>query len=234
LADILDVRVNMVRPAANFRGKAFDAARQNSRRVRLLKFAVPFLALVGIAGFAFYALFDPFHYRGPVITVGTPTIKGNKIVMDLPHMTGFNKKQQAYDVTAASATQTITAPGQIDLNDLQAVITMADKSKATLSATRGKFNSTAELLDLDTNVTVRSTKGYSVDLSVAAIDFKAGTVKSDQPVVIYLANGTIRGGSLSITSGGGTIILNDGVVSRFQRPAAKGVDAPAPAPDTTQ
>jgi lipopolysaccharide export system protein LptC len=232
VADILEMRVKVAPPAELSRGRAFDAARQHSRRVRWLRVAVPVLALGGVLAFGAYVLFDPFSIKGAVITIGTPQIKGNRIVMELPHLTGFNKRQQAYNVTAASASQVITSPGLIDLQKLEAVISMADKSTATLTASLGKFDSGKEVLNLNDDVKVKSTKGYSADLSVATIDFKAGTVESNQPVVVTLANGTIKGGSLSIASGGSTINFRGGVSSRFQRPPAKGAAAPAASSDT--
>jgi len=231
LADILHMRVKMAPPARDSRGKAFNAARQHSRRVRLLRFAVPLAALLGVLGFLGYVFFDPFRIANVEITVGKPILHGDKLVMELPHLTGFNKQQQAYNVTATSATQLIRSPGLIDLAGLQAVISMADQSKATLSSNGGKFDSNAEILHLENNVRVQSTKGYSAELSVATVNFKAGTVDSDQPVVVRLANGTINGGGLSITKGGSTISFSGGVTSRFQRmPAA----APAGATSGTQ
>ena len=217
MADILHTRVKMAPPARDSRGKAFNAARQHSRRVRLLRFAVPFAALLGVLGFLGYVFFDPFRIANVEITVGKPHLAGDKLVMELPHLTGFNKQQQAYNVTATTATQLIKSPGLIDLAGLQAVISMADQSKATLSSNGGKFDSNAEILHLEDNVRVQSTKGYSAELSVATVNFKAGTVDSDKPVVVRLANGTINGGGLSITKGGSTISFSGGVTSRFQR-----------------
>jgi len=103
-----------------------------------------------------------------------------------------------------------------------------DQSKATLSSNAGTFDSNAEILHLQDNVRVQSTKGYSADLSVATVNFKAGTVDSDKPVVVKLANGTINGNALSITKGGSTISFTGGVTSRFQR-----MPAAAPAPEAT-
>jgi lipopolysaccharide export system protein LptC len=229
VADILDMRVKMAPPAGLSRGKAFDAARQHSRRVRLLRFAVPVLALAGVLGFVGYAIFDPFGLADHPIEIQKTEIKDNRIVMESPHLTGYDKKQQAYNVTATSASQLITSPDHIDLQQLEAVISALDKSRATLTALVGKFDSGKEILNLENDVRVKSTKGYSVDLSVATVDFKAGTVESNKPVVLNLTNGTIKGGGLSIANGGDIISFKGGVSSRFQRPPTKG--APAPSPD---
>lgn len=201
---------------------AFDAARQHTRRVRILKFVVPSAAILGIAGFLAYAFYTPSPEAPVDPTPRGAVIDGGKIKMDAPHLTGFNKRQQAYDVTASSATQAVSAPGLIDLSRLKAVISMPDKSSSTLAAQTGKFDSAKELLKLNEAVTVKSTKGYSVDLTSATVDFKAGTVDSGQPVTINLANGRIRGGTLAIQSGGGVINLKNGVSSRFQRPTGSG------------
>jgi len=236
LADILDTRVKMAPPARSSRGKAFDAARQHSRRVRVMRFVVPLVALLGVVGFIGYAFFDPFRIKDVEVKIDTVGVgEGGRIVMKLPHLTGFNKKQQAYNVTATSATQQVTAPGLLDLAQLEAVISMADQSKSTLSSTTGKFDSNAQILHLKDNVRVESTRGYSAAMSVATIDFKAGTVDSSQPVQVTLANGVIKSGALTITNSGNTINFKGGVVSRFQRPpTASAAAATPPVTSTTQ
>ena len=197
------------------RGGAFGVAQRHSRLVRLLKYAIPTLAGLGIAGFLFFTFFDPLAREEISVDVGKLNVSGDRLTMELPRLTGFNKRQQSYNVTAKSASQRLTAPGLIDLTDLEAVISMPDKAKATLKAINGKFDSNAELLTLHDNVTVSSTSGYSAALTAATVDFKAGTVKSDQPVRVNLESGVVEAGSLSVSGGGDVIIFDKGVSTRF-------------------
>ena len=236
MADTIDMRVRMGAPAPLSRDIAFNAARRHSRFVRFLKFAVPSLALIGVVVFVFFAWFNPFRVKDAEVDLGKLNVSGDKLTMELPHLTGFNKKQEAYNVTAKTASQRITAPGLIDLSDLEAVITMQDKSVATMKAVSGKFDSNAEILTLRDKVGVTSTKGYSADMNSATIDFKAGTVKSDEHVKVNLSSGEIQADSLSILQGGTTILFKGRVSSTFHaqtkpsKTSPQGVSAPAAPP----
>jgi lipopolysaccharide export system protein LptC len=221
LADVVESRVQRRTGSFPVRGGAFGAADRHSRLVRALKIAVPSLALIGAVGFVGLSLFNPFARQEVKVDVGKLNVSGDRLTMDLPRLTGFNKRHEAYNVTAKTASQKLTAPGLIDLNDLEAIISMPDNGKATLKAASGKFDSNAELLQLHENVTVTSTRGYSADLAAAVVDFKAGTVKSDDPVKVRLESGMVNAGSLSVTGGGDVIKFNKGVATRFQTPNEK-------------
>jgi lipopolysaccharide export system protein LptC len=227
LADIIDARVKSAKPANLSRESAFNAARSHSRRVRFLKVAVPATAFAGAALFVFFAWFNPFRAADIKVDVHQVSVSNDKLVMELPHLTGFNKRQQAYNVTAMTASQKVTAPGLIDLTNLDAVISMVDKSSTTMTANGGKFDSNAEILSLRDNVKVKSTKGYDARMQTGTIDFKAGTVVSSDPVTVNLANGTISGNGLNIVDGGSKITFHNGVTARFQTP--RGPDAAAEA-----
>lgn len=232
------------------RQAAFGAAARHSRRVRWLKVAVPALAVAGAVAFVGLVWLDPFAPRQAKLDLGTLSVKGDTLTMDLPHLTGFNKKQESYNVTARTASQHLTAPGQIDLTQLEAVIGMADHSSATLRATGGHFDSTAEILTLNDRVSVTSTRGYSAELTQARVDFKGGTVRSDQPVHVNLVSGTVEANAMSIADGGSRIAFTGGVRTSFAVPdrtkpaantmaASKAVSktsstAPAPLPTLAQ
>lgn len=210
------------------RGGAFREADRHSRRVRLLKILVPGLAVLGSIAFVAYVLFDPFRAKDIKVDVGALSVSGDKLTMEMPHLTGFNRREDAYNVTAKSASQRLTTPGLIDLTDLEAVISMTDKTTATLKASTGRFDSSAERLTLDQNVTVASTKGYSADLSSAVVDFKAGTVDSQQKVKVNLDGGVVNAGGLTVLGGGDVITFRNGVTTRFQRPASEKRSKTAP------
>jgi lipopolysaccharide export system protein LptC len=225
-----------VAPArAPARAGAFNAAHRHSRRVRFLKVAIPLLALCGGALFVFFAFFDPFSIKDVDVEVGTVSVSGDRLTMELPRLTGFNKNQGAYNVTAKTAMQRLSAPGIIDLVELEAVISMADKTSATLTATSGRFDSSSEFLNLAEKVKVVSTKGYSADLTSASIDFKTGTVKSEEPVKVAVASGMVNAGSLLVKEGGSVITFSGGVSTRFQAPPKNDGKAPvagvSPAPE---
>jgi lipopolysaccharide export system protein LptC len=197
----------------------------------MLRYAVPGLAGLGVLLFLFYALFDPFRVQDVSVDVGNLSVSGDMLTMELPRLTGFNSRQQSYNVTAKTAQQRITAPGLIELTDLEAIISMPDKAKATLTASAGQFDSTKEFLTLREKVRVSSTKGYSADLSAATVDFKAGVVRSEAPVEVALESGLVKAGALLVQGGGDVITFSRGVSTTFEtKKTGEGPDAAAAAP----
>src|SRR3954467_4318006 len=86
---------------AGTRGDAFDRAQRHSRRVRVLKFAVPVLA-AGIA-----VAFPVYSYLAAPINIsiqadGTAFADG-KLVMANPKLNGFTKDKLPYSLTALRA-----------------------------------------------------------------------------------------------------------------------------------
>ena len=212
------------------RARAFDDADRHTRRVRRLRRLVPLLAIGATAVLIGLSFFNPFRAPEQAIEVdvGTLNVSGDKLTMELPRLTGFNKKNEAYNVTAKAATQRLTAPGLIDLTELDAQITMADKNTANLKARTGRFDSATEILTLSEAVTVGSSRGYAADMTSAVVDFKAGTVVSDQPVSLKLVNGTVQGGRMSIVEGGNRILFEGGVTTRFETRAVKSAPTELP------
>jgi lipopolysaccharide export system protein LptC len=237
LADITHMRARSGPSAAALaRRGAFGAASRHSRLVRFLKVAVPSIALVGLVLFVLVTLFNPFGPKTIDVDVGKVDVSGDRLTMQLPRLTGFNRRQEAYNVTAKTASQRLTAPGLIDLTDLEAVISMPGKDKAVLKAATGKFDSTAEILMLHDDVRVTSTRGYSADLAVATVDFKAGTVKSEEPVKVHLESGIVEAGALDVKGGGDVITFTKGVTTRFHTTAKGNGERPphgTPAPGSS-
>ncbi len=226
-------RAGPATPSSAARARAFREADRNTRRVRLLRKAVPLIALGGVVVMIGLAFFNPFRPKEVEVDIGALTVSGDQLTMEMPRLTGFNKRNEAYNVTAASASQKLTAPGEIDLKDLDAVITMADKQTATLKAASGQFNSSTEMLTLTEKVSVGSTRGYNATMQNATVDFKAGQVTSQGNVTLKLENGLIEAKNLKIIDGGDRILFEGGVSTRFETRAVANPPEGLPPPDAT-
>ncbi|WP_413991248.1 LPS export ABC transporter periplasmic protein LptC [Labrys okinawensis] len=233
MVDIMDARVKIDRPAPPSRESAFRAARAHSRLVRFLKIAVPATAVAGVGLFVVLAWFNPF--RQPPVPVPAPPVVANNGALDvmLPHLTGVNSRGQKYDVKATTGSQKVTAPGIVSLTNLNAVISSADQSNATLTAATGKFDSNTQMLFLKDDVHVKSTKGYDAVMKSGTIDFKGSTVHSDEPVTVNLSNGVISANNLDIVQGGSKITFAGGVSATFSTPLKPGGGDDAASDDTS-
>ena len=185
---------------------------RHSRRVRIVRLAVPIAAVVAIAVVMLAAWLNPLR-----LIVDLPAglrdvvISGSKIKMEQPRLSGFTRDARPYDLTAHSAAQDIAKPELIELTMLRAKIQMHDSTQVELSAATGLFDTKAEILTLENDILVKSTSGYEGQLSQAVVYTRTGKIVSDKPVALKMLNGTINANAMEIEQAGEVIRFDGGV-----------------------
>jgi lipopolysaccharide export system protein LptC len=187
--------------------------------VRFFKLVIPAGSVLGIAGVVLATWFNPFRtVEG--LTVGPLSVSGSKVTMESPRLTGFRNDSRPYEVTASAAQQDVRKPHLVELTDLKARIATDDQgSSARLEATRGVLDTQKEQLRLRQDVRVRTDGGQDVRLRSAFVDFKAGTVVSDDPVTVSLGNGIIRATGLEVKDNGKVLHFRGRVSTVFDGPS---------------
>jgi lipopolysaccharide export system protein LptC len=210
--------------------RIFRAARRHSRRVRALRVAIPFFALVSLAVILAAVWFNPLRAitRIPADIAGL-VVSGTKVTMQHPRLSGYGNDGRPYELTARAAAQDITKPNLLELRDMHANVEMQDNSKVTISALHGLYDTKGELLTLRDNIVVVSSAGYEGRLSEAFIDIRKGVIISDKPVEVKMLNGTLNANRLEVTEsgdlarfqGGVNMIMNVGNARPIQRVEAQ-------------
>ncbi len=199
------------------RTQAYADARRHSSFVKFLKRAIPIgsgIAIILLIGFAY---FDPFRNMTG-LTLGPISLSGSQITMQSPKLTGFRKDGQPYEVIASAATQDAREPTLVELKDLRGKISMDDKGGlAHLQADTGHFDTQKENLQLQSNVSVKTEDGQQIHLNSAAIDFKTGSVVSQEPVKVRLQSGTIDAQGLEVLDNGKVLVFTGRVHSVFDK-----------------
>jgi len=90
-------------------------------------------------------------------------------------------------------------------------VQMLDKSTMEMSAATGIYDSKGEILELDQNIVLSSTSGYSGRLSEAMVDIHKGNVVSERPVEVELLQGTLNANRLEIVDSGDLVRFDGGV-----------------------
>jgi lipopolysaccharide export system protein LptC len=211
------------------RRRAYAKAVRHSRLVRFLKVFIPVGSVLGTLAVVGIALFNPFA-RVAGLTLGPISLSGTHVTMESPRLRGYRRDTQPYDVTAAAATQDVRKPNLVELKELRAKLAMDDKGgTARLEAVSGTFDTQKEILELREQVRIDSDRGHAVRMSSALIDFKAGTVVSNQPVTVTLSNGKIDAEGVDVSDGGRVMQFRGRVRTVFESIAEPQAGAPAPA-----
>jgi len=195
------------------RNDAFRRAARHSRRVRVLRIALP-TGIVLILGVIFgLTFFNPFRILAKLpIDPGKVTISGTTVTMAAPRVAGFTRDQRAYDLTARAASQDITKPNLLTLQDLRAKVELQDKAQVEMTATSGVYDRSTEKLVLQDKILLSSSTGYEAKLTQAEIDTKSGNIASKNPIEVKLLNGTLNANRLNVDDKG-DIVRFDGRVS---------------------
>jgi lipopolysaccharide export system protein LptC len=192
---------------------AFRRARRHSRRVRLLRVAIPVTIVLILGSLAFLTWLDPLRLLARLpIDPGKLVISGTKITMEAPKLSGYTRDSRWYELTARSAAQDITNPNIVELREVVAKIETEDKSTMNLSAVDGSFDRKAGILTLGRKIVLTSTSGFEVHLKEAVIDTGSGEIVSNQPVEVRMERGTVNANRLEVLKAGEVVRFDGGVV----------------------
>jgi lipopolysaccharide export system protein LptC len=192
--------------------RIFRAARRHSRRVRVLRIAIPVMVLAGLAAILGAVWLNPLRMitRIPADIAGL-VISGTKITMQQPKLSGYTRDARPYEMTARTAAQDLTKPNLVELRDLHANVEMQDSTKVTISALNGLYDTKDEMLTLRDDIVLISSTGYEGRLSEAHVDIRKGVIVSDKPVEVKMLNGMLNANRLEVTESGDLARFHGGV-----------------------
>jgi len=172
-------------------------AHRHSKRVRLLKVTLPFLALATFGVFVLTVLEG--SGVGPRIPdLEIPQIVAENLKMKNPHYEGFQPDGGRYWVRAETAQQDFKTFGVVHLDKITGDLIDPKKQKTHLVAARGLFDNKANTLELYDSIQVTGDGGLNATLTHAKIKTKEGIITSDQPSTILMDAGRITSNQLVI------------------------------------
>ena len=197
---------------------AFRSASRHSSHVRWLRRLILLGASAGCLGILAFVLFDPFRVALPAsVSIDSAGLNGSRVTMNRPKMSGFRKDGRPYDFIAKTAVQDMKVPNVLELNELDAHVTMSDKGVAHVTADLGTYDSSRENMDLRGNIHITSDSGYDIHMKTAHVEFSGGVVASNDPVMVVMKTGTVAADAMHM-SGNGTDVTFEGHVHSVMLP----------------
>jgi lipopolysaccharide export system protein LptC len=192
--------------------RALRVARRHSRRVRILRVALPITVVFVFVFVTTMTYFNPLRMLGKLpIDIGNLVVSGTKITMEKPRLSGFTRDGRAYEVSAVAAAQDVTKPDIVELHDIHAQLQLKDSGLMALSAAAGVYDTKAETLKLEKDILLTSTGGYECRMSEALIDTRRGNVVSEHPVEVKMLKGTLNANRLEVAESGDVIHFGGGI-----------------------
>jgi lipopolysaccharide export system protein LptC len=141
-------------------------------------------------------------------------------------LTGFDKDNQPYWVTAARGRQDDKNRDIMHLEQVAAQFSSKAGAVYDVTAESGKYSKKHSRVDLAGDVVIRQGDRFTARMNKARAFIKRKQLSSNVAVAVTFADGTIHAKGLQITDDGNTILFFNGVHARFGGPAKKGDKAP--------
>lgn len=153
-----------------------------SRFVGWMKFGLPAAALaIGILVVAWPDIAQ--KDRSLPITLAEPRPgEDDSLRMANPRYTGTDEHNRPYTITADTATVDRVDRRRLNLQNLQADLTLEDNRWISLSAPQGVYQQDRQHLTLAGPIEMYSDEGYELHARSAQLDIQSGTAASDLPV----------------------------------------------------
>lgn len=188
------------------------------RLVRVLSWA-----LIAVAGGLIALLvvrigmFEPAAPSRPPDVAGAPV--SDKIVVTTSTVTGFDRDDQPYTLTAATAVQDGSEPNRVHLETVTGALRRRSGEVLNIAARTALYDSKAETLDLVGDVKLQDGR-FVADMAKAQVTLDDKRFRSTVPVVVTFNGGEIAAGGLEIVDDGQRILFFNRVKAQF-RPATK-------------
>jgi lipopolysaccharide export system protein LptC len=211
------------------RTRAFASAERHTRLVRILRRALPILAVLVLACY--------FISTRLSVTVGdvTASISGIEVAdgnlrMVNPKLKGADKNG-AYIIGADYADQEVKNPNIIKLHAIKADVTSRDGGWSHMEAVRGVFDSKIERLVMREKITLATSSGVNGLLKNASLDTKTQTLRTHEPVIFVLSNGSVKANAMTFESGKHTLTFRGKVLVHLIKPQNDNTKASARKPE---
>jgi len=194
--------------------RTFRIAARHSRRVRILRIAVPGAVVLAIVTVSIAQWLDPVRILAKLpVGASNLLISGTKITMELPRLSGYTRDARGYELTAKTAAQDLLDQDRVEMKQVHAKVEMQDKSVIEMTAASGVYSVKSEQMTLSEKIVLTTTTGYEATLTEAQIDTRSGHIVSEKPVVVKLLNGgLLNANRLELINSGELVRFDGGVV----------------------
>jgi lipopolysaccharide export system protein LptC len=196
------------------RAQSFRAASRHSSHVVMLRRLILASAILGSASFVIVTWFNPFAAPKAEVSVKGTNLDGTRVTMEQPRLAGYRKDGRPYEVNADTGVQDVRQPNVIELNNLDAKIGMIDQTTVRVLSSAGIYDSFREFMDFHQAVRIRSTN-YDIDMKSAKMDFKSGTMITDESVKVLITEGVIQADRMDMRDNGQNLVFEGKVRSTF-------------------
>jgi lipopolysaccharide export system protein LptC len=190
----------------------------HTNRVIFLRLVLPVIAIAGLITVIAWPILNEIKEKAVSanvaisaedIALAAPTSDGQaQLQVMKPEFTGVTSQGQPYTVTADRVLQGLQMNTPMTLEKPRAAVSLDDAASAAISSQSGIYDPKAETLDLQNDVTVTHSDGYTLNLQDLAVDLKNGIAVTKNPVSGIGPAGSLEAQEMELRDKGNHIILH--------------------------
>ncbi|MBB5073755.1 lipopolysaccharide export system protein LptC [Bartonella callosciuri] len=191
-------------------GDVFKKASHHSRRIRILKFFLPILALAVALVFCWFTFFFSPIACDPV-ALSNEEGEIMKLTMLNPRLEGYTRSHEPYWLKAEKAFQDRTRSGVIGLQNITAEALIGKQRRVFLDAQGGVYDNIHGFLQLDKPFTITTNDGMTAQFMAANINLSEGQLNTDKRVNMQRTGFHLAANSLQVREKGQKMYFHGGV-----------------------
>lgn len=200
--------------------QAFHKARRHTWHVRTLKLMLPAAAVLAIGLYA-SLVFLVVGLRPKNFDPGTMRISSENLVMENPKYDGFGKDGTRYQMRAKNAVTDLKMSGPVRLNEIDGDLIQQTGTVTKVKANWGMFDQKKNELELYEKIDIDGSTGMKARLTRATVYTKDNRVISNEPVVVDMPTGTVRGKTMVLNTKSRQVRFEGDVDVRLKPPSGK-------------
>ena len=221
-------RPTIAHVAETDRQHAFARAKRHSALVRVLKAALPVIAVMSTGAlFLSPTMLVRFFQPGINASVGAVEVTTDQLRMINPRFDGFTADKGHYVVAAKAAVQMLNNTDLMQLESVHGHLVQLDKSWTDLTSTAGTYQTKTKALHLAQGIIITTSADARVELDHADVDVDKKAVTSDADVAMTMPNGTLKGRGLLVDNAARRLLVSQAVRAHLLTPKRTAVAAPA-------
>ena len=196
-------------------------ARRYSSFVRGMRVALPTLALLTLGVILIWPGLQS-RVAGVQLSFANLDSVGSELRMVSPRLTGTDREDRPYTVTAKSAIPEQNDTNRIILDAVDGDMTLADGTWINLSSPLGVYDKFLRRLELTGPVAFHTDQGFEVNARSALIDMAQGSIVTDEPVALQGPFGTLEADRSSLLERGRKVQFDGHVHGYFVQAKREG------------
>ena len=179
-----------------------------TRFARFMRYLLPLVAAALIALLVLWPrLQDDSLAVGGFSVTDEPVANEDGTTASRAHFEGVDGKGRPFNISAARAFQPSAEQDRIVLDQPEADITLKDGSWVAVSAARGDYHQSRDLLELRGHVNLFHDQGFELTTESVDVDLESGVAESREAVQGQGPFGNIASEGLQVRDNGNTVIF---------------------------